>query len=83
MEVAGDRETERLVERRVANAEHADDPAAREELWVESVRKHQRRRQEINRALWCEYFRRLAGCLRSRADEYDRRAENLEERRSA
>lgn len=65
---------ERLIERRSDN-----NPGAGER--EESVRRyHARQRKEV-RAQWYAYFCRLADSLRSRAEEYDRRAEALMEDR--
>jgi hypothetical protein len=64
----------RLIERR-ASAE--TDPEEREELWKESVRRYNARRREENRLAWCDYFGRIAAGLRSRAEEYDHRAQAL------
>jgi len=55
------------------------DPDEREELWKESVRLYNAHRREENRRAWCEYFCRLAGSLRARAEEYDDRAQTLME----
>jgi MoaA/NifB/PqqE/SkfB family radical SAM enzyme len=77
MDVA-DRELDRMIERRSRNGEV--DPDEREELWKESVRRYNARRREANRLAWCDYFERLAGALRARAEEYDRRAALLEGR---
>lgn len=52
------------------------------ELCKESVRRYNARRREANRLAWCDYFGRLAGSLRARAEEYDRRAALLEEEAS-
>jgi len=57
-----------------------EDPDEREELWKESVRRYNARRWEENRLAWCDYFSRLAGSFRARAEEYDRRAALLESR---
>ena len=38
----------------------ADAVEAREEMWAESVRRHEARRREENRAEWCEYHRAAA-----------------------
>jgi hypothetical protein len=48
-----------------------------EELWRESERKHAARRREENRIAWCSYYRRVAGALYARAEEYIVRAEKL------
>jgi hypothetical protein len=69
-----DRELERMVERRSRKDPDADE---REELWKASVRRYNAHRREENRQAWCDYFARLAGSLRARAEEYDGRAERL------
>jgi hypothetical protein len=69
----------RLIEKRHDRrvVEEAERPA--EEMWAESVRRHNARRREENRAAWCEYFCHIAGSLRARAEEYDQRAQMLME----
>jgi hypothetical protein len=42
-----------------------------------SVAAYNARRREENRLAWCDYFCRLAGTLRARAEEYDHRAQAL------
>jgi hypothetical protein len=66
---------DKLIERR-----GRDNPERPEEAsYAESVRRyHARQRKEV-RAQWYAYFCRLADSLRSRAEEYDRRAEALME----
>lgn len=51
--------------------------AERQDLWQESVRRHRERERRRVRALWYVYFADLADSLRSRAAEYDQRAESL------
>jgi len=68
-------ELDRLVERR----SRQKDPDEESELWRESVRRYNARRKEENRLAWCDYFERLAACLRARAEEYDHRAQTLME----
>jgi hypothetical protein len=68
-----------MIQRRARKGEV--DPDEREELWKESVRRYNARRQEENRLAWCDYFERLATSLRSRAEEYDHRAQALLEDR--
>jgi hypothetical protein len=61
------------------------DPEERDELWKASVAAYNARRREENRLAWCGYFTHLAGALRARAEEYDRRAAlltNAEEKTS-
>jgi hypothetical protein len=70
-----DRELDRMIERRSRKGEV--DPDEREELWRESMRRYNARRREENRLAWCDYFGRLAACLRARAEEYDGRARAL------
>jgi hypothetical protein len=75
-------ELDAFIERRSRKDPDADE---REELWRASVRRYNARRREENRRAWCAYFSRLAGVLRARAEEYDRRAAlltNAEERTS-
>jgi hypothetical protein len=67
-------ELSRLIERRSGREL---DPDEREELWQESVRRYNARRREANRREWCDYFGHLAASLRSRAEEYDDRAQAL------
>jgi len=71
-----ERELDTMIERR----SRQKDPDEEHELWQESVRRYNARRREENRLAWCEYFCRLAGSLRARAEEYDRRAAVLEAR---
>jgi hypothetical protein len=72
---AADAELMRMIERRSRRGEV--DPDEREELWKESVRAYTARMREENRREWCDYFERLAACLRTRAAEYDHRAQAL------
>lgn len=53
----------------------------REVLYSESVRRYRERRRREIRAAWYCYFCRLADSLRSRAAEYDAKAEALLEDR--
>jgi hypothetical protein len=71
-----EKELDAMIERRSPRK----DPDEEYNLWQESVRRYNARRQKENRLAWCDYFERLAACLRARADEYDRRAQTLMER---
>jgi hypothetical protein len=71
-------ELDRLIEKRSSKEVDHDE---QEELWKASVRRYNARRREENRLAWCDYFGRLAAGLRSRAEEYDHRAEALLEDR--
>jgi hypothetical protein len=51
-----------------------------EESWKASERAYFVHRRQENRLAWCDYFSHLAGALRARAEEYDRRAALLEDR---
>jgi hypothetical protein len=68
-------ELDAMIERRSLRK----DPDEEHDLWRESVRQYNARRQKENRLAWCDYFVRLAACLRARAEEYDRRAWRLME----
>jgi hypothetical protein len=68
-------ELTRMIERR----SQQKDPDEESELWRKSVRQYNTRRREENRLAWCEYFERLAGSLRTRAEEHDQRAQALME----
>jgi hypothetical protein len=73
-----EKELDILIERRSRKGEV--DPHEEEELWKESVRQYNVRRREDNPLAWQSYLWRLAGSLRARAEEYDRRAALLEDR---
>ena len=67
-----EKELDQMIERRARQGE--EDRDEKEELWKESVRRYNARRREENRLAWCDYFSRLAGSLKARADEYDQTA---------
>jgi hypothetical protein len=71
-----DAELDRLI-RKQASQDRRPDPDEQEELWKESVRRYNARRQEENCLAWCESFMHLAARPRSRAEEYDHRAQAL------
>jgi hypothetical protein len=73
---AVDGKLDRLIGRG-ASQDRQPDPDEREELWKESVRRYNARRQEENRLAWCEYFGRLSASPRSRAEEHDYKAQAL------
>jgi hypothetical protein len=70
-----ERELDTMIERRYRQK----DPDEESELWKESVRRYNARQREDNRLAWQNYFSRLAGSLRARAEEYDHRAQALME----
>src|SRR5215207_5721562 len=59
-----DLELDRLISRR-ASADLAEDADTKEETWKASVRAHNRRIQEENRAAWCEHHQEQAARLRA------------------
>jgi hypothetical protein len=69
-----DVELNHLIEKRSSRETDSDE---RDELWKASVAAYNARRREENRLAWCDYFCRLAGTLRARAEEYDHRAQAL------
>ena len=68
---------DRLIQRRHDQRVQTEGERLEEELWQESERKHIARRREENRIAWCAYYRRIAGALYARAEEYIVRAEKL------
>jgi hypothetical protein len=71
-----EKELDAMIERR----SRQNDPEEASEAWQESVHRYQARKREENRLAWCGYFSRLAGSLRARAEEYDQRVAQLENR---
>jgi hypothetical protein len=71
-----DAELDRLICKQ-ASQDRRPDANEEEELWKESVRRYNARRQEENRLAWCDYFGRLAARAHSRVEEYDHRAQAL------
>jgi hypothetical protein len=71
-----DAELDRLICKR-ASQDRRPDPDEQEEAWKASVRAYTARRQEDNRLAWCDYLGCLAARVRSRAEEYDHRAQAL------
>jgi hypothetical protein len=85
MEIARGELVERELDAMIERRSRQKDPDEESELWQGSVRWYDARKREENRLAWCEYFSRLAGTLRARAEEYDQRAElltNTEEKAS-
>jgi hypothetical protein len=68
-----ERELDAMIERRSRRKDLDEE----HELWQESARRYNARKREENRREWCDYFGRLAASLRSRAEEYDDRAQAL------
>jgi hypothetical protein len=79
MDIARGELVEKELDVMIAKRSRKVESDEREELWKESVRRYNARRRETNRLAWCEYFERLAASLRSRAEEYDQRAQTLME----
>jgi hypothetical protein len=70
---------DRLIERRDTERRKTEGERLEEELWQESVDRYNARRREENRIAWCAYYRRVAGALYARAEEYIVRAQKLSE----
>jgi hypothetical protein len=76
-------ELKRMIEKRSRKGE-----VDREELepsYAENVRRYNARRREETPLAWSDYFSRLAGALRARVEECDRRTAlltNAEEKTS-
>ena len=79
MDIGRSEQVERELDAMIERRSRQKDPDEEHELWRESVRRYNARRREENRLAWCDYFSRLAGSLRARAEEYDRRAQTLME----
>jgi hypothetical protein len=77
-----DVELDRLISKR-ASQDRTEDPDEREELWRESVRRHNERVREENRAAWCEYHQGQAERHRRTLEElvahHETQAAKLEE----
>jgi hypothetical protein len=71
-------ELNRLMDKRSSQEIDADE---RDELWKASVSAYNARRREENRLAWSDYFSHLASALRTRAEDYDHRAQALLEDR--
>ncbi len=71
-----DAEVDRLICKR-ASQDRRLDPDEQEELWKESVRRYNARRQEEKRLAWCDYSGRLVTRVRFCAEEYGHRAQAL------
>jgi hypothetical protein len=71
-----ERELDAMIERHFRQKDQDEE----HELWRESVRRYNARRREENRLAWCDYFSCLAGSLRARAEEYDQKVAQLEDR---
>jgi hypothetical protein len=69
-----ERELDAMIELRLRQKDLDEE----HELWRESVKRYNARKREENRLAWCDYFSRLAGSLRARAEEYDQRVAQLE-----
>ena len=77
MDIAHGEMVERELDQLITRRSKHKDPEEQSEAWQQSVRRYNIRRKEENRLAWCHYFERLAWSLRTRAAEYDRRAQAL------
>jgi hypothetical protein len=82
VDIARGEMVEKELDAMIVRRSRQNDPDEEHELWKESVRLYNARRGEENRQAWCDYFGHLAGSLRARAEEYDRRAARLKEEAS-
>jgi hypothetical protein len=85
VDIGRSEQVERELDAMIEHRARQKDPEEASELWQESVRRYNARRREENRLAWSGYFTHLAGALRARAEEYDRRAAlltNAEEKTS-
>jgi len=82
MDIASGELVEKELDQMIERRSRKKDPDEEHELWEESAGagRHDARRREENRRAWCNYFSRLAGSLRARAEECDQRAALLESR---
>jgi len=80
MDIASGELVEKELDQMIERRSRKKDPDEEHELWEESARRHDARRREENRRVWCNYFSHLAGSLRARAEECDQRAALLESR---
>lgn len=71
-------EVDRLIERRAANAEHADDPDEREASWEASVAAFHAEHREARRHLWVTYFRTLSRNHAAIAEHFEEKATKLQ-----
>ena len=69
---------DRLIERRDSERRKTEGERAREQLWVESVRRYHERQETDYRAAWHEYEMRLYRIHSGLAAEHLARAEKLE-----
>ncbi len=76
MDVA-ERELERMVERRSPKGE--SDPEETEELWKESVRRHNAKRREANRAGWIDFHEKMIRIHTTLAEEHREKMTRLQE----
>jgi hypothetical protein len=59
---------EKELDAMIVRRSRQKDPDEEHELWKASVRLYNARRREENRLAWSDYFYRLAGYLRARAE---------------
>ena len=79
MDIARGEMVEKELDTLISRRSKQKDPDGESEAWQRSVSRYNARRREENRLAWQSYFCRLAGALRARAEEYDRRAQTLME----
>jgi hypothetical protein len=72
-----EKEIDQFISRRHEHRVASECERNEEVAWKASERRAEARRREENRLAWYAYFCRLAESLRSRAEEYDQRADVL------
>jgi hypothetical protein len=74
---ATEKELDNLIRRRHERRVLSEGERAAEELWAESVRRYNARREEEHRLAWCEHFRRMRAVHYGLGDEYDAKLREL------
>ena len=75
---ATEKELDNLIRRRHERRVLSEGERRELEDWQITERLEEAREREENRIAWCAYYRRIAGALYARAEEYIIRAEKLE-----
>jgi hypothetical protein len=75
---ATEKELDAMISRRDAERRKSEGKRAREQLWVESVRRHHKSHQANHWLAWCDYERRMRDLHWSLGDEHDHKLRKLE-----
>jgi hypothetical protein len=71
-------ELDAMIRRRHDQRVRDEGEHAREQLWVESVRRFHARLENDRRLAWCEHYRRMRAVHWGLGDEYDAKVRELE-----